>query len=102
MKPEAAREPRFSRFPTVLLVSRGASARREAVYRAAPRTLSRAFFSLPNFFPKARNSGSGTQKPSIIRHSISQIANKAPACRTGDGDNMANPENVNKRHRSGN
>ena len=53
VKPEAAREPRFSRFPTVLLVSRGASARREAVYRAAPRTLSRAFFSPCRFFTRA-------------------------------------------------
>jgi hypothetical protein len=92
VKPKAAREPRFSRFPTVLLVSRGASARREAVYRAAPRTLSRAFFSLSNFFPDFSRylelNGSGTHKPSIVRHSISQIANKAPACRKGNGDNM--------------
>ena len=103
MKPEAAREPRFSRFPTVLLVSRGALARREAVYRVAPQTLSRVFFGPPaDFFPGCRN-----YSPSIIRHSVSQIANKAATCRTGDGDNINDEniiglENVNERGRSGN
>ena len=116
MKPEVARNPRFSRFPTVLLVSRSASARREAVYRAAPQSLSRAFFSLSNIFrrtPKLAfefaiellpglTGPASSHRPSIIRHSISQIANKAPACRAGDGDNMIDPENVNEHRCSGN